>query len=72
MNNNKTFFTKGSINSYVNFELNRSQPIKEGLGGYELLNYEEFMNWWNDYKIYSTNVIINEDLIKDYFTPLKI
>jgi hypothetical protein len=51
-NNEKTFFTDEIINSYVNYklnELNEVKPIQTSLGGYELLNYKQFMNWWNDY-----------------------
>lgn len=58
----KTFFTDKIIESYVNFSLNEKQPIKDALGGYELLTYDEFMNWWNDYLHYPNGV--NED-IKD-------
>jgi hypothetical protein len=45
----KTFFTRPLIDSYVNFPLNGEQLIKGALGGYELLTYDEFMTWWNDY-----------------------
>uniref|UniRef100_A0A6C0E3M6 Uncharacterized protein n=1 Tax=viral metagenome TaxID=1070528 RepID=A0A6C0E3M6_9ZZZZ len=68
--NSKTFFTRSLIESYVNFPLNGIQPIKTALGDYELLNYEQFMNWWNDYKKYSANLSINESLIKDSFTKI--
>jgi hypothetical protein len=71
MNTNiKTFFTRSLIDSYVNFPLNGIQPIKTALGDYELLNYEQFMNWWNDYKKYSANLSINEILIKDSFARI--
>jgi len=49
MNITKTFFIRPLIDSYVNFPLNGEQPIKGALGGYELLTYDEFMTWWNDY-----------------------
>lgn len=68
--NSKTFFTRSLIDSYVNFPLNGIQPIKTALCDYELLNYEEFMSWWNDYKKYSANVSINELLIKDSFARI--
>lgn len=61
-NNEKTFFTDEIIESYVDYQLNGGNPIRESLGGYELLNYSQFMNWWNDYLHYPNGV--NED-IKD-------
>jgi len=45
----KTFFTRDSINSYVNYNLDGQRPIENALGGYELKTYDEFMIWWNDY-----------------------
>jgi hypothetical protein len=61
-NNKKTFFTDEIINSYVDYELNGGNPIRESLGGYELLNYEQFMKWWNDYP--SSN-LSKSKIIKD-------
>jgi len=51
MNENKTFFTRPLINSYVNYPLYDKTPIKHALdvAGYELKTYDEFMNWWNNY-----------------------
>jgi hypothetical protein len=67
----KTFFTDEIINSYVNYNLNGEYPIQKSLGGYELLNYSLFMNWWNDYLRYPNG--LNESIkasINGYFKEI--
>jgi hypothetical protein len=68
--NNKTFFTHDIIESYVNYELNGVYPIKDALGSYELLNYNEFMSWWNDYLGYPNSLHIKEHLIDYHFKSI--
>jgi hypothetical protein len=45
----KSFFTDDTINEYINYKIGDSIPVKESLGDFELLNYYQFMLWWNDY-----------------------
>jgi hypothetical protein len=64
--NIKTFFTDEIINSYVNYELNGGYPIRESLGGYELLNYKQFMDWWNDYPSSNLSKFMNDSINDSY------
>ena len=64
--NIKTFFTDEIINSYVDYQLNGGNPIRESLGGYELLNYKQFMNWWNDYPSSNLSKIMNDSITNSF------
>lgn len=65
----KSFFTNEVIESYTNFKLNDRMPIKDALGDFELLNYQQFMNWWNNYP---KDLEIDADEMNHIFTPLHI
>lgn len=60
----KSFFTNELIESYTNFKLNDRMPIKDALGDFELLNYQQFMNWWNNYP---KDLEIDTDEMNDIF-----